>query len=129
MSEDTIRPQYYKSGRGNEQIIELIRDMPFSLGNAVKYVYRCREKNSRTEDLKKALWYLRDYQEHVSKLSLENVSGYTPLSEDRLASLLSRNDHVEKELIRGIYHQWLLSAEYEEQIRMLSQEIGEIQQA
>lgn len=31
----------------------------FSLGNCVKYIARCDHKGTRTEDLKKAQWYLQ----------------------------------------------------------------------
>ena len=40
--------------------------MGFCLGNAFKYVYRYQHKNG-TEDLKKAIWYLRHQQTVILK--------------------------------------------------------------
>jgi len=31
----------------------------FNLGNALKYIARCEYKGQKTEDLEKAIWYLR----------------------------------------------------------------------
>lgn len=68
MSEvDATNPSYYRS-EGNVQVIELIRYMPFSIGNAIKYVYRNERKALPREDLTKALWYLEDYSEHPAAL-------------------------------------------------------------
>lgn len=55
---DPINPQHYTSG-GIETIdfIEA-KELNFHLGNVVKYVSRAGKKGDRTEDLKKALWYL-----------------------------------------------------------------------
>jgi hypothetical protein len=41
------------------ECIEVTRHMPFSLGNAVKYLWRWQDKGG-LEDLKKARWYLED---------------------------------------------------------------------
>lgn len=35
----------------------------FCLGNAFKYIYRCKRKGKETEDIKKAVWYLNKYLE------------------------------------------------------------------
>ena len=54
------RRAYYGKG---VQAIDLIEsaDLNFSLGNVVKYVCRAGKKNpkTRTEDLLKAMWYLK----------------------------------------------------------------------
>lgn len=42
------------------EVIELTRHMPFDDGNVVKYVARSPFKGNRLQDLKKALWYLKD---------------------------------------------------------------------
>lgn len=41
------------------ECIDITRTMNFSLGNAVKYIWRYSYKNG-LEDLKKAAWYLND---------------------------------------------------------------------
>lgn len=53
-----IRPDYYKSG-GLEafDVIDAF-DLGFNLGNAFKYIARAGKKDSKSEDLRKAVTYL-----------------------------------------------------------------------
>lgn len=44
----------------SRECIEFTRNMPFSQGNAFKYVYRLGKKADSVEDLNKALFYLDD---------------------------------------------------------------------
>lgn len=54
------KPPHYKDASGIEcKEITCHRKMPFSLGNAIKYLYRAGGKGDLLEDLKKAEWYLR----------------------------------------------------------------------
>lgn len=54
------KPPHYKDESGIEcKEITCHRKMPFSLGNAIKYLYRAGSKGDLLEDLKKAEWYLR----------------------------------------------------------------------
>lgn len=48
------------------ECIEVTRHMPFSLGNAVKYLWRWQDKGG-LEDLKKARWYLDDCIKDIEK--------------------------------------------------------------
>ncbi len=58
-------PSHYNSSNAHcecgRQIecIDVTRGMNFSLGNAIKYIWRHKHKNG-IEDLKKARWYLDD---------------------------------------------------------------------
>lgn len=51
-------PAHYQ-GR-SMQVIDVIEnfDLGFNLGNALKYILRSGKKDSKTEDLRKAKWYL-----------------------------------------------------------------------
>lgn len=53
-----IRPDYYKSG-GLEafDVIDAF-NLDFNLGNAFKYIARAGKKDSKVEDLRKAVTYL-----------------------------------------------------------------------
>ena len=70
-SSDTISftndkgPTYYK--RGKAQVWDFIRDndLNFHLGNAVKYIARAGYKDSKKEDLIKAIHYLENELEHT----------------------------------------------------------------
>jgi hypothetical protein len=38
--------------------IDIIENMPFPKGSAIKYLWRAGKKNDAIEDLKKAIWYI-----------------------------------------------------------------------
>jgi hypothetical protein len=51
-------PPHYTQGK--IEVIDAIEDwdLPYHLGNAVKYIARCRYKGTYRQDLEKAIWYL-----------------------------------------------------------------------
>lgn len=57
MSDSVNHPQHYESGPF--ECIDLSGLYSFSLGNAIKYVWRHRLKQHPREDLNKAIWYLK----------------------------------------------------------------------
>lgn len=61
---DPVNPNHYRNPEG-VQIIEIIRFLPFSIGNAIKYTFRSEHKENAVQDLKKALWYLDDYMQNL----------------------------------------------------------------
>lgn len=60
-------PSHYN--RGKIEVIDFIEDqqLPYHLGNVVKYVARAGYKGDKLEDLKKARWYLDRYINEVMK--------------------------------------------------------------
>lgn len=67
MSDPINHPAHYTSSPAkcvkcgtSIECIDVTRHMGFSLGNAVKYIWRCDLKQDAIEDLEKALWYIRD---------------------------------------------------------------------
>jgi len=58
-------PDYYQ--RGSIQVWDFIRDqdLNFHLGNAIKYICRAGHKDSKVEDLKKAIHYLENELQHI----------------------------------------------------------------
>ena len=51
-------PPHYTSHPSGVECITITEHMSFTLGNAVKYVWRADLKGEGIEDLKKARWYL-----------------------------------------------------------------------
>lgn len=52
-------PKHYTAHPSGVECIELAQDLPFCLGNALKYVFRAGLKtNDASEDCAKAAWYL-----------------------------------------------------------------------
>ena len=84
-------PDYYK--RGKAQVWDFIRDndLNFHLGNAVKYIARAGYKDSKAEDLIKAIHYLENELEHTINTTATSpgVSEGIPLTqfEDRIPAV------------------------------------------
>lgn len=61
-------PEHYTSHPSGIECIEIARCYPFSIGNAIKYLWRAGLKKDASltdnqkeiEDLKKAIWYIKD---------------------------------------------------------------------
>lgn len=120
-----IRPVYYKSGDADSiEIIELIRDLPFSLGNSIKYVYRCRQKENREQDLTKALWYLEDHMKNESQIKLPKISDYMVIPSETMDILLEESDNFERSVITEIYDSFVENSGVEDAVQILREEIG-----
>lgn len=66
---DPTNPEYYQSDNG-DQLIDVVRCLPFSLDNALKYVYRHNNKDNVELDVRKALWYVNDFHDHPVAMNL-----------------------------------------------------------
>jgi hypothetical protein len=60
-------PPHYTNHPSGIECIEITRYMCFNLGNVIKYLWRCEEKENYLEDLKKAAWYLNDEIKTIEK--------------------------------------------------------------
>jgi len=58
---DNINPDHYKSHPSGVECIQITEHMSFTLGNAMKYIWRADLKHGDggLEDLNKALWYIQ----------------------------------------------------------------------
>jgi hypothetical protein len=76
-------PTYYK--RGTVEVWDFIRDqqLNYHLGNAVKYISRAGFKDSKIDDLKKAIHYLQNELENeiTSQRSGKGVPVFVSSSE------------------------------------------------
>ena len=52
-------PKHYNQGK--YEVIDIIEDwgLGFNLGNAIKYIARCKHKGNKVQDIQKAIWYLQ----------------------------------------------------------------------
>ena len=59
-------PVYYT--RGSIEVWDFIRDqdLNYHLGNAIKYICRAGYKDSKVDDLKKAIHYLKNELQHTT---------------------------------------------------------------
>jgi len=68
-------PAYYQ--RGSSDVWDFIRDqgLNFHLGNAIKYICRAGYKDSRIEDLEKAIHYLENELHYEENLLIGSGEG------------------------------------------------------
>ena len=67
-------PPHYTEHPSGIECIQITRRMPFSIGNATKYVWRADLKNG-LEDWKKALWYCMDELANCKPLTIKMSDG------------------------------------------------------
>ena len=59
-----MKPKHYAGGDLEPLKIIQQHNLPFELGNALKYIARCNHKGTKREDLEKAIDYLERYIEN-----------------------------------------------------------------
>ena len=60
MTDLVNNPPHYTSHQSGIECIEITRHLGFNRGNALKYLWRCGKKDDDEQELKKAIWYLKD---------------------------------------------------------------------
>jgi len=68
-------PSYYQ--RGSINVWDFIRDqnLNFHLGNAIKYICRAGHKDSKIQDLEKAIHYLENELHHEENILIRSGEG------------------------------------------------------
>ena len=68
-------PTYYQ--RGSYDVWDFVREqnLNFHLGNAIKYICRAGYKDSKIQDLEKAIHYLENELHHEENLSIRTGEG------------------------------------------------------
>lgn len=73
VSDSVNHPSHYTSHPSGIECIEITRHYCFDIGNAIKYLWRAglkkdaslEDKEKEIEDLKKAIWYIKDRIKHL----------------------------------------------------------------
>jgi len=92
-TEELESPAYYT--RGSIEVWDFIRDqqLNYHLGNAVKYICRAGHKESTIQDLTKAIHYLTNELQHVTKSSEgipDSVWDHLVATDDRDSEIFDR---------------------------------------
>ena len=66
MIEAIIHPKHYNKYRGFE-VIDIVEQLNFCQGNAVKYILRSDFKHNKIQDLEKAIWYIKREIKNIQK--------------------------------------------------------------
>lgn len=77
MSDPVSHPAHYTEHPSGVECIQVTEHMGFSLGNAVKYIWRADLKGNAIQDLEKAAWYIQREIERRNE-----VTRQTPLSKE-----------------------------------------------
>lgn len=64
-------PRHYTSHPSGVECIEVVRHESFNIGNAIKYIWRHKDKGKPIEDLEKAIFYLQDEIKLIKGLPFE----------------------------------------------------------
>lgn len=64
---DPINPAHYQGFSNGAQVIDIVENLPYNAGNAIKYLARAGRKDptKHVEDLRKALWYTQREIERI----------------------------------------------------------------
>ncbi len=57
-SDPVNHPQHYNEMPNGVECIDIVENMTFNLGNAMKYLWRVGLKGAFEEDCRKAIWYI-----------------------------------------------------------------------
>lgn len=77
-NDNVNHPSHYTSHPSGIECIEITRHYCFSIGNAIKYLWRAglkkemglEDKQKEIEDLEKAIWYIKDRIAQLKKLNV-----------------------------------------------------------
>lgn len=61
-------PSHYTQHPFDLECIDVIENMPFCRGSAIKYIWRAGDKNDEIEDLEKSLWFIQREISRIGRL-------------------------------------------------------------
>ena len=66
---DPINPAHYQGFSNGAQVIDIVENLPYNAGNAIKYLARAGRKDptKHVEDLKKSAWYVAREIERIER--------------------------------------------------------------
>lgn len=79
-------PPHYTQNPSGVECIEVIEHLPSNIAAAIKYLWRCDDKNNPEEDLNKAAWYINRELERRRKFNI------VPAQITRKAAQVPKND-------------------------------------
>jgi hypothetical protein len=112
-------PQHYQKHAIKLEPLDLCEELPFCLGNVMKYCFRYKDKGMPELDLKKALFYLDRQMEKTGQVFFLNqhsekagyVAGLYALKDNSFCKALLNNDLMElREVILNCLDEVLESA-------------------
>ncbi len=117
MSEVVDHPAHYQHPSGIE-CIDIVENMSFNMGNAVKYIWRREQKGDVLTNLRKSRWYIqRERKRRAGSMHPEDAT---------VRSMLLRVGEHETPLVRDIYRS-IGDVIYGDALIYLDQEIARLE--
>lgn len=86
MTVDNVNhPSHYCKNKAGIEVIEVTANLCFDLGNAFKYLARYKSKKLPAEDVKKSVFYLNHFREHLNAMHT-----YVICSEEEIPALVKK---------------------------------------
>lgn len=82
MTSNIDHPTHYNSRSIGHECIDITQYQTFCVGNAIKYLWRYRDKGKPLEDLEKARWYA--YRASIRQETVNLEDGHCKIILDRL---------------------------------------------
>lgn len=97
---DRINPKYYKEHPSGVECIDIARHYCFSIGNAIKYLWRAGLKQENgmddltkeIEDLNKAIWYIQDRIKQLKEIQKQSVDNIADNVSDLIINPISHKE-------------------------------------
>lgn len=78
MGDNVDHPEHYNQHPSGVECIDIVEEMPFNIGTAIKHLWRCDHKHpDPEEDLRKAAWYIQREIGRRARKALRS-SGWSP---------------------------------------------------
>lgn len=99
MSDAVNHPTHYNNHPSGVEAIDICERLPFNIGNAFKYIYRCDSKGSTVQDIDKAIFYVNrelenEWQPHFDNhVHCHHIYKFTMIIEK---IIMAENDNEKK---------------------------------
>lgn len=67
MSDPVNHPKHYNSHPAGIECIDVIEELPYNIGAAIKYIWRVGLKGNAIQDLEKAQWHIQREVDRLKK--------------------------------------------------------------
>ena len=108
LEQEVNEPKHYRSHESGIEAIEITRFMQFDLGNCWKYCMRYRDKGTPKKDLKKAIWYIKDFVKYFVNPYDNSCTYIHNVSEDVIEKMCKVIDAETLPAIKTMFEQILM---------------------
>ena len=109
LEQEVNEPKHYRSHESGIEAIEVTRYLEFSLGNCWKYLMRYRDKGTPKKDVKKSIWYIKDYCKFFVDYNNESMYKHA-IPEDVITKMCKIEEAEPNSIIKAAFGQIIMLA-------------------